>query len=123
MLTIKKIENTSDAIAYLNAHGITHDITNEQVMAMTEGDKTLGLGSLSLVGYKVYMNFIHVEDGSDMLMHGLAKSLLNMADLRGMKTIYGSNPALDALYIRLRFKKEDNEYVLSLENYFQAEHH
>jgi len=121
MLTIKKIEDLNEIKTYVTTHAITHDFANEQVMAMTEADTVTGLGSLSLIGYKVYLNFIHAEE--PMLCHGLAKSLLNMADLRGIKTVYGSNPELTSLYNRLRFKQENNEFVLSLENYFQAEHH
>ena len=121
MLTIKKIEDLQNIKAYTEAHASAHDFTNEQVMALTEGDAITGLGSLSLIGYKVYLNFIHAEE--PMLCHGLAKALLNMADLRGIKTVYGNNPELTILYNRLRFQQENDEYTVSLENYFRAEHH
>ncbi|MBE7022352.1 MAG: hypothetical protein E7414_03965 [Ruminococcaceae bacterium] len=122
MLTIKKIEDIREAEAYLKAHGISHNIANEQAMGVYTQSGLIGLGSLCLCGYKVYLNFIHLAEEDAALSHGLAKSLLNMADLRGIKTVYGSNPALDKLYACLRFQKENEEYALSLENYFQAEH-
>ena len=57
---------------------------------------------------------------------GIMKSLLNLADLRGIRTVYGSNPALYDLYKMLRFQKETMEdgkkrYALDLEGYFTAD--
>ena len=53
---------------------------------------------------------------------GLAKALMNLADLRGIKKIYGSSKALENIYTALRFQKEEEEYSVSLEGYFTAGH-
>ncbi len=123
MLTIKKTEDIKKASQYLIEHNIAHNLENEQVMCATDDENIIGVGSLALIDYKVYLNFLHAKDDDAMLLLGLAKSLLNMADLRGIKTVYGSNPSLFPLYERLRFKQENGEYVLSLAHYFEAEHH
>ena len=121
MLTIKKIEDINEINTYLNAHGLHHTYGMEQFMGMYENDKLIGMGSIELCVTKVYMNFIYTEENTHALNFGLAKSLLNMADLSGIKTVYGNNPALDKLYTALRFTKENEEYVLSLEDYFTEE--
>ncbi len=123
MLTIKKTEDLNIANQYLKAHNIEHNLESEQVMCASDDEDIIGLGSLALMNSKVYLNFLHAKDDDAMLLFGLAKSLLNMADLRGIQTIYGNNPALFPLYKRLRFKEENGEYVLSLAHYFEAEHH
>lgn len=123
MLTIKKTEDLHMVNQYLKAHNIEHHAENEQVMCASDDTGIIGLGSLSLINYKVYLNFLHEKDDDAMLLLGLAKALLNMADLRGIKTVYGNNPALFPLYKRLRFKEENGEYVLPLAPYFEAEHH
>ncbi|MBR6729702.1 MAG: hypothetical protein IKL80_06035 [Clostridia bacterium] len=122
MLTIKKIEDMKEAEAYLSARNIDRDLTNELAMGVFTEKGLTGLGSLSLIGYKPHLNFVHITEDDAMLCHGLGKALLNMADLRGIKTVYGSNPDLEDLYKRLRFQKEEGLFVLSLENYFTAEH-
>ena len=122
MLTIKKIENIEEAEAYLSAAGVTKDIQYEMAMGVYTENGLIGLGSFSLIAYQPHLNFIHTKEEDAMLCHGLAKALLNMADLRGIQTVYGSNMELEALYKRLRFQKEGEVYALSLENYFTAEH-
>ena len=117
MLTIKRIEDETEINAYLSAHGISLADAPRQFMAMYDGEKPCGLGALTLEGAKVYMDFLHVESDTALLF-GLAKSLLNMADLRGIQVIYGKNFALESTYSALRFKKEGDEFVLSLEGYF-----
>ncbi|MBE7035213.1 MAG: GNAT family N-acetyltransferase [Ruminococcaceae bacterium] len=122
MLTIKKIDNNIQVAAYCRDHALTAPLDKpSQFMGLFEGDTLCGLGALTLEGTKVFMNFIHAED--ELLIHGLAKALLNMADLRGIKTVYGTNQALESLYRRLRFEKTEAEYVLSLAGYFTAEAH
>ncbi|MBR5236546.1 MAG: hypothetical protein IKW06_04165 [Clostridia bacterium] len=117
MLTIKPIENEIEIKAYLSAQGIILENVPRQFMAMYDGNEICGLGALTLEEAKVYMDFLHVS-GDTSLLFGLAKSLLNMADLRGIKTIYGKNPALENTYTALHFKKDEGEFVLSLEGYF-----
>ena len=123
MLTIKKIESFDEIQAFFEKEKIEHAIAAEQFMGFYDGDALCGIGSLELKTTKVYMNFLYVSGGDMPLYHGLAKALLNMADLRGIKTVYGSNHELDKLYSLLRFQKEDEEYCLSLENYFTAHEH
>ena len=121
MLTIKKIITTEEVENYLSTQGITLSMDYQQFMGIYDGDTLIGMGSINLVDLKVYMNFIYTEDDDFGLRHGLAKSLLNMADLSGIKTIYGSNPELSDLYSILRFQKDGDEYVLQLEGYFTAD--
>ncbi|MBE7048519.1 MAG: hypothetical protein E7393_04020 [Ruminococcaceae bacterium] len=117
MLTIQKIDDTQVITAYINKNKLPDMAGHHQYMALYDGDALCGLGALSLVGTKVYMNLVHTSSGN-AFNHSLAKALLNMADLRGIKTIYGSNLALSELYTALRFTKEKEEYVLRLEGYF-----
>ncbi len=121
MLTIKAIHAPEEVQAYLNKEKLSHESGHAQFMGLYTADGLAGLGSISLQGTKVYLNFVHVSGEAVELQHGLAKALLNMADLRGIKTVYGSNPQLEKLYHMLRFHKENNEFALSLEGYFTAE--
>ncbi|MBE7040485.1 MAG: hypothetical protein E7400_00800 [Ruminococcaceae bacterium] len=121
MLTIKKIITTEEVENYLSTQGIPLSMDYQQFMGIYDGDTLIGMGSINLVDLKVYMNFIYTEDDDFGLRHGLAKSLLNMADLSGIKTVYGSNPELSDLYSILRFQKDGDEYVLQLEGYFTAD--
>ncbi|MGN1059255.1 MAG: hypothetical protein ACI4QW_02390 [Clostridia bacterium] len=120
MLTIKKIEDMQEIGEYLTKNGLALSNAPQQYMGVYAENGLCALGSLTLCGAKVYMNFIH-EEGGGHLDYGLAKALLNMADLRGIKTVYGSNTDLDKLYTVLRFTKENHEFVLSLDVYFTAE--
>ncbi len=121
MLTIKKIITTEEVENYLSTQGIALSMDYQQFMGVYDGDTLIGMGSINLVDLKVYMNFIYTEDDDFGLRHGLAKSLLNMADLSGIKTVYGGNPELSDLYSILRFQKDGDEYVLQLEGYFTAD--
>ncbi len=123
MLTIKKIDSMDEIQAYFEKEQLNHTITAEQFMGFYDGDTLCGIGSIELKNTKVYMNFLHISGGDMPLYHGLAKALLNMADLRGIQTVYGSNPDLDKLYGLLRFQKTNEEYSLSLENYFTVHEH
>ncbi len=122
MLTIKKINDLAEVQAYLEKEKITHTITQEQFMGIYTDDGLIGIGSICLSDLKVYMDFLYTAENDFGLLHGLAKSLLNMADLSGIQTVYGSNPELEDLYKILRFQKDENAYILSLEGYFTAEH-
>ncbi len=121
MITIKKIEDMNEINAYLQTRSIDHTFGMEQFMGMYDGDRLIGLGSIELRVTKVYLNFIHTEENTHAFNYGLAKSLLNMADLSGVKTVYGNNPDLTVLYMALRFVTENDEYMLSLEGYFTEE--
>jgi hypothetical protein len=128
MITIKTEEDKTDIHKFLSSQGANIDLTGTIVMTARENGTILALGALSMKDYRVFLDHIvvsgeYVEDLN--LVLGLMKSLLNLADLRGMKTVYGSNPAMFDLYKMLRFKKSAGEskkmYELSLEGYFTCE--
>lgn len=128
MITIKTEEDKTDIHKFLYSQGANIDLTGTIVMTARENGTILALGALSMKDYRVFLDHIvvsgeYVEDLN--LVLGLMKSLLNLADLRGMKTVYGSNPAMFDLYKMLRFKKSAGEakkmYELSLEGYFTCE--
>ncbi len=129
MIEIKLDENVLQAQAFLTAQGISTNIAGDIIMSAREKGEILAVGTLSLKGYKVYLDVVvpseELKDNVGFLL-GLMKSLLNLADLRGMKTVYGSNPALFELYRLLRFRKgtDENEkirYALDLEGYFTVD--
>lgn len=129
MIEIKTEENKLQATAFLREHGDETDIENAIVMSAREKDAYLAVGALFLKEYKVCLDLVvpsaeHKENTG--LILGLMKSLLNLADLRGIKTVYGLNPDLENLYKLLRFKEADaggkKVYELSLEGYFTCEH-
>lgn len=128
MITIKMEEDKTDIHKFLSSQGANIDLTGTIVMTARENGTILALGALSMKDYRVFLDHIvvsgeYVEDLN--LVLGLMKSLLNLADLRGMKTVYGSNPAMFDLYKMLRFKKSAGKakkmYELSLEGYFTCE--
>ena len=128
MITIKTEEDKTDIHKFLSSQGANIDLTGTIVMTARENGTILALGALSMKDYRVFLDHIvvsgeYVEDLN--LVLGLMKSLLNLADLRGMKTVYGSNPAMFDLYKMLRFKKSAGEakkmYEISLEGYCTCE--
>lgn len=129
MLTIKTEEDKTDIYSFLSSLGVSAELNDSIVMAARDDGKILAVGALSMKKYRVFTDFIvlNPECADDLnISIGLMKSLLNLADLRGIKTVYGSNRALFNLYEMLRFKKsldKDGEmYELSLEGYFTCEH-
>ncbi|MBQ4087402.1 MAG: hypothetical protein IJC78_04060 [Clostridia bacterium] len=129
MIEIKLDENKLQAQAFLTAQGVSTNISNDIVMSAKEKGVIIAIGTLSLKNYKVFLDTIvpskELKDNLGFIL-GLMKSLLNLADLRGMRTVYGSNPALFDLYKMLRFKKEVTDdgkkiYVLELEGYFTVD--
>lgn len=129
MLTIKTEEDKTEINKFLSCLGVSVPLDNAIVMAARDNDKILAIGTLSMKEYRVFLDHIAVlqeysEDYS--LVSGLMKSLLNLADLRGIKTVYGSNPSMFHLYKMLRFKELPSDgnkiYELSLEGYFTCEH-
>lgn len=128
MITIKTEENQKEIKDFLSAQGVSEDLTGAIVMAARDGDEILAMGALSMRNYRVYLDHIILpgDFAEDLnLALGLLKSLLNLADLRGIKTVYGDNPRMEKYYKMLRFRKDEelkDTYVLSLEGYFQCEH-
>ena len=124
MLTIKQEQNQDVVADFLQKLGRDADLSDDIVMTSRDGETMIGLGSLSLNAGKVYLNhIIFVPEFEDELMvQGLAKALLNLADLRGIRVVYGTEPALEKLYAALGFQNENEEYVLQLEGYFTKKH-
>ncbi len=126
MIEIKAVENKSEAQAFLRARGNDTDISDAIVMVAKEKNVILAIGALFLKNYKVFLDLCVPavnEENNTALILGLMKSLLNLADLRGIKTVFGGNPDMEHLYRLLRFCKNDDAiYELSLEGYFTCEH-
>lgn len=124
MLTIKEAADKRAAQSFLDSLGVSDSVSEDIVMCCEENGRILGVSSLSLSEGKVYLNLLVMEKDADemSLKLGLAKALLNLADLRGIKKIYGSSKALENIYTALRFQKEEGEYSVSLEGYFTAGH-
>ncbi len=122
MLTIRKTDNQNEISAYCKANSVTIPAAPCQYMGMFEGETLCGLAAITLEYTKVYLDLIHAEGGT-AIAHGLAKAILNMADLQGIKTVYGKNPDLESLYRLLRFSEDNGEFSLSLAGYFTAEEH
>lgn len=127
MITILKEENKDKIKTFLSSQGISYNMNNSIVMTAKNGEQILGLGALSIKDYQIYLDHILMSDeytNDFTLATGLAKSLLNLADLRGIKIVYGQNPELTKLYEALRFKLDEENperYILSLEGYFTCE--
>lgn len=129
MIEIKKCETLAGLeIFEFDLYG------NSVIMAAKDKDEILGAGQIiANEGYAV-LGKIAVKDeyAGMMLEHSIAKSLLNMADLGGIRYIY-SDMADDSLAKRLKFcpntadEKEGlpkivtrYKYFLDLEGYFTA---
>lgn len=118
MLTIKKEDLNDKLENFLKEIDCDENLTDKIVMTAKDGDEYLGVGTLELRIDKVYLNFVVTREDDLTLKLGIMKSLLNLADLRGIKMIYGDNEDLKSLYKMLRFKDADGKYVLELEGYF-----
>ena len=129
MIEIKVEENKLQAQAFLTSQGVSANISGDIVMSAREKGEILAIGTLSLKEYKIFLDtMVPTEELKDNFgfVLGMMKSLLNLADLRGIKTVYGENPALFDLYKMLRFQEENTDdgkkhYVLNLEGYFTVD--
>ena len=81
--------------------------SSSTVMAVKDGDELLGAGSVILKDGYAVMDKVCMKESYKMfnMDFGLAKSLLNMLDLAGVKYVF-SNIDDDRLMTALRFKKE-----------------
>lgn len=118
MLTIKKEEINDKLEQFLKEINCDENLTNRIIMCAKDGDEYLGVGTLELRIDKVYLNFVETKDDELALKLGIMKSLLNLADLRGIRTVYGDNEELKSFYKMLRFKEDEEQYILDLEGYF-----
>lgn len=125
MLTIKESENKNAAKEFLKKHADPYEIHEDDiVMCCEENGNILGVSALRLKNGKVYLNLLvfSQEMSEKSLELGLARAIMNLADLRGISFLYGSNPQLGWLYSALRFQQNEEEYCLSLDGYFTAKH-
>ena len=118
VLTIKKEELNDEVCAFLKELNCDENLQGKIIMCAKEKEKYLGVGTLELRTSKVYLDFIKTREDDLTLKLGIMKSLLNLADLRGIKTVYGSAKELENLYKMARFVKDCGEYTLDLEGYF-----
>ena len=81
--------------------------SSSTVMDVKDGDELLGAGCVTLKDGYAVMDKVCMKESYKMfnMDFGLAKSLLNMVDLAGVKYVF-SNIDDDRLMKALRFKKE-----------------
>lgn len=120
MLTILKEEPNAELNEFLKKLGKSELSADEIIMAAKDGEKYLGVGALELKNYKPYLNTLVAETDDLILKLSIIKSLLNLADLRGIKTVYGDAPELFSYYKMARFKEVDGEYAVDLKGYFEC---
>lgn len=118
MLTIKKEELNDKLDAFLNEVDIKEDLHGKIIMCAKDDDVYLGVVTLELRIDKVYLNLVKTKSDDLVLKLALIKSMLNLADLRGIKMVYGENEELASLYTMSKFVKENDQYALNLEGYF-----
>lgn len=126
MLTIKTEEMSKEINDFFTSNSDNENLSDGIIMSARDGDKLLAVGALTMENYLVHLNHIapieNTPENTSLIL-GLMKSLLNLADLRGIKTVYGSNSKMDKLYKLLKFNKiKGGEFELSLEGYFTCEH-
>jgi len=129
MITIKRETNEAVIKQFIAAEGITVPTENIILMTASENETCLAQGALVLKNYRVFLDHLILSrehTNNTELALGLLKALLNFADLRNIKEIHGSNPAMSHYYKMLRFTEasECNTkiYSLSLDGYFHCEH-
>lgn len=94
---------------------------NTYRMAVMEKDRILGSVDIYLQDERAYLSHLVAGDLDAALSYGLGKAALNMADLRGAKAAFCTEPDMEAFLAPLRFQKEsDSLWVVSLEKYFEA---
>lgn len=120
LLTIKKEEPNDSIREFLKKLGESDNLEGKMVMSAKDGEQYLGIGALELKADKVYLNFLATQNDDLALKLGIMKSLLNLADLRGIKTVWGNNKDFKSLYKMARFKEEGDEMKLDLEGYFTS---
>ena len=118
VLTILKEEINDKLTAFLQEMAVNENLDGKIIMAAKDGEEYLGAGALELRVDKVYLDFLVTKEEDLVLKLGIIKSLLNLADLRGIKRVYGSNPELESYYKMTRFQENSGEFALDLEGYF-----
>lgn len=95
---------------------------NTYRMAVTERDDVYGSVDLYLQGEQGFLSNLRATEELDAaLSYGLGKAVLNMADLKGAKTVSCADPGMESFLSPLGFTKaEDSLWTLSLKHYFEA---
>lgn len=122
MITIKHTTDIKRAEQFLKSIGENQEIANDIVMQSCNKEEIFGVGTLSLENSKICLNKLYFTPDYNNMQNklSLAKALLNFADFREMKTIYGTNVELTEIYSALRFQKIKDEFVVNLNGYFTA---
>ncbi len=102
MLTIKLEENCADALAQMN---ITPP-EGASVMVMRDSDMVMGVGIMRFFDEYAVIDTIAVKDEFKdfALEYGLGKSMLNAADLKGIRYAVSSSADIEKQLRALRFK-------------------
>lgn len=122
MIEIKKIELGSVVASIIEKFNL-NATENDIVMGVFDGPSVIGAGSLSLIGTKVYLSDLKLDESNNntQMLLSLARSVLFHADLKGIKTVYANNEEIYPTLKLLRFKEDGNELSLDLEGFFTSE--
>ena len=96
------------------------EISNlENTMAIYDGKNLLGAAKYKREEITAFLEYMVVFEGGpflDKLKDGLIKSLLNMADIEGVKIFLIQKDADEDFYKKIRFKElSDRDFVLSMD--------
>ena len=117
MLEFKVVIDKKDAGEYLLRCGIDTDISKMMVMTACDGVDIIGVGAVSMENGETVIEEIAADDSS--IEYGMGKSLLNLLDLGGIKSVVIKNKSLENLAKKLRFKSDaSEEFHLCLDGYF-----
>ena len=91
----------------------------ENTMAIYDGNRVLGAAKYKREEITAFLEYMVVFEGGpflNKLKDGLIKSLLNMADLEGVKIFLIPKDYDEDFYKKLRFKElSDRDFVLSVD--------
>lgn len=129
MITIKIDENPQSALEQMN---ITAELA-DTVMTVTERGELLGVGVMELHDEYALLKGVYIKEEFDCfeLEFGLAKSMLNAVDLKGIRCAVTDGIGSGRLITALRFKPSsvcgrvekyvtNRKYYLNLDGYFTA---
>ena len=117
MLKFNVVLEKAAAKEYLKLKESPVDISQMMVMTAADGEKTAGVGALSLSRDGAVLEEILCDD--DTIAYGMGKALLNALDLGGVRNVEIKREGMFELAKKLGFKEnQDGIYVLDLEGYF-----
>ncbi len=120
MIEVLPVNNREDIEEYIKINNLTIPEPSLAMLVLDNGERA-GIGALSLIDYKCVLTCVHTDESLQLM---LGKSLLNMADLRGIKQVYCYDESLSDISEKLRFQKQAENgktyFVLNLEGYFDA---